>query len=296
MNNLDFIFVTDLHGAKNGYNQILEIARDKKIGLVINGGDMLPKGDESLKRQKVFIKSFLNEHFRKFDEAGILYYAMFGNDDFASRIKYWREMIKLHPMVRDISVTQEIYCDTLFQGFNFVPDYPFPMKDWCALDYRGWGENRLRSKKAIISTDSGMEMIENEDAFFSKRPSIDEMLEKIPPHNGRRIFISHGPPSGCGLASILLPLPTGSGDVNKMDVGSVSVRKWIEKEQPFMSLHGHIHEIFEVEGKIMDRIGKTICIQPGQHIHQRSTLNELTYVIVRLRDEETTIEHNFVKV
>jgi len=40
--------------------------------------------------------------------------------------------------------------------------------------------------------------------------------------------------------------------------GSRSVRTAIEKTQPLLSLHGHIHES---PGAV--RIGKTLCINPG---------------------------------
>jgi len=41
-------------------------------------------------------------------------------------------------------------------------------------------------------------------------------------------------------------------------VGSEAVRKMIEKYQPFLGLHGHIHES---AGSI--RIGETNCVNPG---------------------------------
>ena len=39
------------------------------------------------------------------------------------------------------------------------------------------------------------------------------------------------------------------------------------KNQPFLSLHGHIHESPEMSGVWKANLGKTICIQPGQ-IHR----------------------------
>ena len=43
-----------------------------------------------------------------------------------------------------------------------------------------------------------------------------------------------------------------------MPVGSTSVRKIIEKYQPLLGLHGHIHES---PGFV--RIGRTQCLNPG---------------------------------
>jgi hypothetical protein len=41
-------------------------------------------------------------------------------------------------------------------------------------------------------------------------------------------------------------------------VGSKAVREAIDKHQPMLSLHGHIHE-----GKGITRMGKTLAINPG---------------------------------
>jgi Icc-related predicted phosphoesterase len=46
-------------------------------------------------------------------------------------------------------------------------------------------------------------------------------------------------------------------------VGSTALRKSIEKFQPLLGLHGHIHE-----GRGHARIGKTLCINPGSMYEQ----------------------------
>jgi hypothetical protein len=46
-------------------------------------------------------------------------------------------------------------------------------------------------------------------------------------------------------------------------VGSTAVRAAIEKHQPLLGLHGHIHE-----GRGHSRIGKTLCINPGSMYEQ----------------------------
>jgi len=49
-----------------------------------------------------------------------------------------------------------------------------------------------------------------------------------------------------------------SGSVVMVPVGSKAVRKMIEKYQPLLGLHGHIHE---ASGSL--KIGKTYCVNPG---------------------------------
>ena len=46
-------------------------------------------------------------------------------------------------------------------------------------------------------------------------------------------------------------------------VGSTALRAAIEKHQPLLGLHGHIHE-----GRGQSRIGKTLCINPGSLYEQ----------------------------
>ncbi len=55
-----------------------------------------------------------------------------------------------------------------------------------------------------------------------------------------------------------LKIMTSGGQVLMKPVGSTAVRKWIERAQPLLTLHGHIHES---PGHV--RIGKTLAINAG---------------------------------
>lgn len=55
----------------------------------------------------------------------------------------------------------------------------------------------------------------------------------------------------------LKPVVSG-GQVIEAHVGSASVRKAIERHQPLLGMHGHIHE-----SKGTFKIGRTFCINPG---------------------------------
>jgi len=59
--------------------------------------------------------------------------------------------------------------------------------------------------------------------------------------------------------------------------GSTAVRKVIEKYQPLVSLHGHIHE-----SRASDKLGKTICLNPGSEYSE----GILRGVIVNLEDHK----------
>jgi Icc-related predicted phosphoesterase len=80
------------------------------------------------------------------------------------------------------------------------------------------------------------------------------------------IFNFHCPPVDSGLdtcpkldSSVYPPKPlVDGGGIVLYGAGSTAVRTAIEKYQPMLGLHGHIHESRNVA-----RIGKTVCINPG---------------------------------
>jgi uncharacterized protein len=79
----------------------------------------------------------------------------------------------------------------------------------------------------------------------------------------RSVFMIHVPPydSGLDTAPILdenLRPTVSAGDVLRGPVGSTAVRRVIEKYQPLLAVHGHIHESGGERS-----IGQTVCLNPG---------------------------------
>ncbi|MFX1436377.1 MAG: hypothetical protein ACFFAA_04105, partial [Promethearchaeota archaeon] len=66
-------------------------------------------------------------------------------------------------------------------------------------------------------------------------------------------------------------------------VGSKAEYEFIKKNQPKLSLHGHIHESPDFSGKWHSQLRKTICIQPGQS-HQDDS--HLVFAIIDLETME----------
>lgn len=69
----------------------------------------------------------------------------------------------------------------------------------------------------------------------------------------KSVFVFHIPPFKSKLDMLY----------NRSHVGSMAVRKFIEEFQPLLTLHGHIHESPEMSGAFLEKIGKTVCINPG---------------------------------
>jgi Icc-related predicted phosphoesterase len=91
---------------------------------------------------------------------------------------------------------------------------------------------------------------------------IEAMLEPVTERQ-RLVLNFHCPPYDSGLDTALAlddelrPVLEG-GTPKAVPVGSVAVRRAIERYRPGVGLHGHIHE-----GRGMRRVGSTVCLNPG---------------------------------
>ena len=95
------------------------------------------------------------------------------------------------------------------------------------------------------------------------------------------IFNLHCPPYDSTLDSAPqlredLSVVMVGGQPNMVPVGSRAVREAIERYQPVLSLHGHIHE-----SRGAARIGRTLCINPGSAYGE----GVLHGALVRLEDD-----------
>jgi uncharacterized protein len=98
-----------------------------------------------------------------------------------------------------------------------------------------------------------------EDELETRLRQVEALLE----HPERAVMALHAPPydSGIDVCPELdenLQIIARGGQILMKSVGSRSVRGTIERVQPLLSLHGHIHE---AAGHT--RIGRTLCINSG---------------------------------
>ena len=98
-----------------------------------------------------------------------------------------------------------------------------------------------------------------EDELEAKLETIAAALDPAVP----AIFNLHCPPynSGLDMAPQLtadLRVVTKGGEQVLLPVGSRAVRAVIERHQPLLGLHGHIHE-----SRYATTIGRTLCVNPG---------------------------------
>jgi hypothetical protein len=132
----------------------------------------------------------------------------------------------------------------------------------------------LNGEGQIIDIDETHEMVScgwvNPSPWKTAREEEEDKLEQrleeyisLVKDKETAIFNFHAPPyqtkidEAPQLDEDLNPVIQG-GRVVMVPVGSKAVRKMIEKYQPFLGLHGHIHESCG-----STKIGKTYCVNPG---------------------------------
>jgi Icc-related predicted phosphoesterase len=125
---------------------------------------------------------------------------------------------------------------------------------------------------------------EDEDVLLER---IERMLADVTVEPECTIFSLHCPPHNTGLDDA----PQLTADMSLKDagratvpVGSTAVREAIERHQPALALHGHIHE-----ARGTHRLGRTLCINPGSSYEQ----GQLLGVVIDLDAKKKKVK-NFV--
>lgn len=255
---MKILYVTDLHGDKNKYRKSLEIAAEKKIAVIVNGGDMLPKLGERHLDQPAFINGFLRDYFEELQEHNITYLTMLGNDDLLSVDGLFEQVCGGFGNVHNIAGKKVLIGGYEFIGMNNILDHPFGCKDRVVME-KGYIPQRQLSYFAGISNEYGYDRIFNWLEYSkTELPLMCDILQELPePENQKQtIYVMHMPPAGLRLGQLLY---------QDLDIGSADIYEFLKSKQPLLSLHGHIHESPDTEkGTWINQIRHTVCIQPGQ--------------------------------
>lgn len=269
---MKILFVTDLHGNKAKYQRVFVAAKKHKAVAVVNGGDMLTLDGDLHGSQRDFIEGFLSPYFAGYENAGIWHLGFLGNDDLKIHDNVFDETCRKYKHVVNLAQRRFALDDYEFIGMNWVADYPFRLKDRCRRDGPGYVFQE-QFGAGLLSTPEGFRELEDWPAYAAKLPAIEDELTALPRPvaAGRAIYVIHTPPFGLGLDVI------SSGG----KVGSPAVSRFIEKMQPLLTLHGHIHESPAISGIWKAKIGETVCVQPGQ-----MKANAVSYALIDLESME----------
>jgi Icc-related predicted phosphoesterase len=274
----DVLYTSDLHGHPGLYREALDVARHYRVRAIVLGGDLAPHADPP--QQEKFYRSFLlpllRDYLAEAGSADITY--IFGNDDW----KTSGELLEAAGLdrLRDAHLRVLPFLDgTHIAGLASVPITPFVMKDW-----ERWEEGRasLQARLDGMRSVAGGKLAPFDFRGREEAESLARELSVIETAipDGARLFCAfHGPPYGTACDQVAPGLHVGSRDV----------RTFLERVQPVLSLHGHIHESPQVSGRYADRIGRTICVNPGQRMG--SALHAVTF---RVGDVAGTLRHTLL--
>ena len=226
---------------------MLKKAEDENADAIVIGGDLCPRNGatskEKINSQKTFLEKFLIPLFKEFKtkNKNKEIYAIMGNDDFKVNLEPLEKAEKnkiLHSIHK-----KSIKLNKLdIAGYSFVNPTPFRLKDWEKPDFEG-------DKFPPQLFNEEIRSVEKEEGTIQE--DLNELKKLSNPK--KTIYVIHAPPYNTKLDIVT----TGA------HVGSKAVRKFIEEEQPFLTLHGHIHESPRMSGSWHDKIGSTICINVG---------------------------------
>ncbi|MDD5361345.1 MAG: metallophosphoesterase [Ignavibacteria bacterium] len=260
-NKLNCLFVSDLHGHSKRYDKLFKTILEEKPGIVLIGGDLYPNAYisriESLIHGNDFIADFFIPRLQELKNSLLdkypSIYIILGNDDAGNSAGEIVECEKLNLLkyINQKTIEEDGY---YFTGYSFVPPTPFRLKDWEKYDVSRYID------PGCVSPEEGMRTIAV-DASVIRYSTIQEDLEAFTPDRdfGKSVFLFHSPPYDTNLD--YADLEGKFVDYVPLDchTGSIAIRRFIEKYQPLLTLHGHIHESTRLTGSWKEKIGNTIC-------------------------------------
>ena len=283
------LYTSDLHGEIHLYQELLALSFSSSPEVIILGGDLLPslppnkQYDDMIPNQKAFIDQFLFSFFKRILEVTPVQqiFLISGNWDLV-----YPHIFK-KPSEKIVDLNQRCYqlknrCELI--GYPFVPPTPFRPKDYEKMDDLEAGWPPQKNPSYIRSFGQPDQLIPIDPyLYLRERETIQEDLNRLPrPLDQKRaIYIMHSPPLGTHLDLIQ------GGE----SAGSRSIRTFIEKNHPLLTLHGHIHESPRLSGTYFDQIGGTLSVNPGQFIWMNRDVFKLHAVTFEMEKIEETLTH-----
>ncbi|MHA1593768.1 MAG: metallophosphoesterase family protein [Candidatus Baldrarchaeia archaeon] len=148
----------------------------------------------------------------------------------------------IDPVIQKFDKEYENIIYPLGKVVNLCYDYEMISYEW--VNPTPWNSPREKNEKGISK-------------------DLEKLWNKVNVDPEKVILNFHCPPFGTRLDLApkldknLRPVYV-LGEQQREHVGSRAVRKFIEKYQPLLGLHGHIHESYASE-----KIGRTLCVNPG---------------------------------
>jgi Icc-related predicted phosphoesterase len=218
------VFATDLHGEMQDYERVLDVASGKNVKAVVIGGDITP-----------FLSAIgdMATYQREFIEFYLI-----------PRMKLFRQKKKKDVFIMMGNDDLKINIDVLERGEK---EGAFSLLN---QKVHKIGRKYIAGYSYINEAPFLIKDWEKPEKSIKK--DLNALAKKSDP--SKTIYSMHAPPIGTNLDVVF------SGD----HVGSTSIREFITEKQPYLTLHGHIHESSTMTGNWKDVLGKTVSVNPGK--------------------------------
>jgi uncharacterized protein len=255
-------FVSDLHGKISRYEKLFELIRNEKPEILFIGGDILPNAF-SKKKTNVnfddFILDYLIPQFQKLkNELQSQFPKIFiimGNDDpkIDEESVLKGEEAGLWQYIHKKKVTYGQYS---INGYSNVPPTPFLLKDWEKYDVSRYVD------PGCVPPTEGIRTVQIDPREIEHSTILDDIETLVKNDDlSHSIFLFHSPPHNTNLDRAALDGKMIDYVPLDVHVGSIAIKRFIEEKQPFLTLHGHIHESTRITGQWKEIIGRTYSFQ-----------------------------------
>jgi Icc-related predicted phosphoesterase len=250
-------FVSDLHGDTKRYDKLFSRIKEERPAAVFLGGDLLPH--IRLAASGDFVTGYLTD--RLTDLRGSIpgsdyprLYAIMGNDDIRSEEGAFQELEEKGLWYYAHGRTLRLASFDVF-AYAYVPPSPFLLKDWERYDVSRFVD------PGSVSPEEGRRSVPVPE-YDRKYATIENDLKQLTQGKNldRTICLFHAPPYKTNLDRAELDGKMVDHAPLDVHVGSIAIRRFIEKRQPLVTLHGHIHESARIMGSWKDEIGRTHCL------------------------------------
>lgn len=282
-------FATDVHGSERCFLKFINASKFYKAKILILGGDITGKMVMPIVRKKDGSwrsQMFGNEMVATSEEQTLKIEKEIRNSGYYPFRTTEAEMVELRSDKAKVdALFTRMMCETVTRWVEIARQRLTGTGAVCYIspgnDDRLNIDQYLVSNEVVINPEMKVvhltprhEMISlgytNQTPWHSPREVAEEKLEQMISSLAEQvndmpnaIFNLHCPPAHTvidqapKLDVTLKPVISG-GQIEMMGAGSNAVRDAIEKHQPVLGLHGHVHE-----SKGVAKIGPTICLNPG---------------------------------
>jgi Icc-related predicted phosphoesterase len=252
-------FVSDLHGRRERYERLLVSIANERPRALFLGGDLLPFSFGQHRACETesfdFITDYLAGEFAKLATTlGADYPQVFlilGNDD--PRVCESSVQAAAARGVWAYAHGQRLPLEgfTVY-GYSHVPPTPFLLKDWERYDVSRYVD------PGCVSPEEGHRSIPVPEHEIRYSTIAEDLVHLVGGEDlTRAVFLFHAPPYRSILDRAALDGKFADHVPLDVHVGSIAIQRFITTRQPWLTLHGHVHESARLTGSWRERIGRT---------------------------------------